>query len=154
MSVLMESLAGISRPRPSGSDGAVLDKVAVYRKLPPLFVPYYTLILPPIIEVSQHAGQGSARNERECMAMCEARKAVLRGDPLGRLMILLARLKAFETAVSPEGGGWNVARHHEFIPPKGSGLVSVRDRKNASRDQRDVLWTRSQVERAGPLRSA
>ncbi len=112
----------------------MLDKVAVYRKLPPLFVPYYTLILPPIIEVSQHAGHGSARNERECMAMCEARRAVLRGDPLGRLMILLARLKAFETAESPAGGGRNVARHHELIPPKGSGLVSVRDRENATRD--------------------
>ena len=94
------------------------------------------------------------RNERECKAMCEARDAVLRGDPLGSLMILLARLNAIETAVSPEGGGWNVARHHELIPPKGSGLVSARDRENAARDQRDVLRTRGQVERAGPLRSA
>ena len=149
--VLVESLAGISRLLPSGSDGAMLDKVAVYRKLPPLYVPYYTLILQPIIEASQ---QGGARNERECRTICEAMDALLRGDPLGSLMILLARLKAIETAVSPEGGGWNVAQHHELIPPKGSGLVSARDRENAARDQRDVLRTRGQIERAGPLRSA
>ena len=132
----------------------MLDKVAVYRKLPPLFVPYYTLILQPIIEASQLAGRGSARNERECKTMREAMDAVLRGDPPGSLMILLARLKAIETAVSPEGGGWNVAQHHELIPPKGSGLVSARDRENAARDQRNVLRTRGQIERAGPLRSA
>ena len=66
-------------------------------------------------------------------------------------MILLARLKAIKEASDPDSGGWQVARHHELIPRRGQGLVNARDRENAARDQRDVLRTRGQVARAGPL---
>ena len=118
-----------------------MDAMAVYRKLPAIFVSYYTLVLQPILDASG----GNARNERETRTICEALDCLLRGEPLDAIMVLLGRLRAIETAVTPEGGGWNIAQHHELIPPRGAGLVTARDRENAARDQRDVLRTRGQV---------
>ncbi len=145
--VLVESLADISKVLPSGQDGASLDRAAIYKKLPALFVPYFTLVLGPVLE----AAQGGARSEREARTICETLDQILKGHPLPAVMILLARLKAIEEASDPDSGGWQVAQHHELIPRRGQGLVNARDRENAARDQRDVLRTRGQVARAGPL---
>ena len=143
--VLVESLADISKVLPADRAGARLDRVAIYRQLPAIYVAYFMLVLGPVLRTAS----GSARNEREARTLCEALDLLIEGKVLPAIMILLSRLKAIEEASNPESGGWAIAQHHELVG-QNTGLVSARDREHAARDQRDVLRTRGQIQRAAP----
>ena len=101
-----------------------MDAVAV-RKLPAIFVSYYTLVLQPILVASSE----SPRNERVARTICEVLDWLLRGEPLEAIVVLLGFLRTIEGAATPEGSGRNVAQHHELIPPSRSET-----RETAARD--------------------
>jgi len=87
------------------------------------------------------AQQGSKmRDERESRTLCEMMDALLRGDPL-QLMVGTARLKAIESSLNPNAGGWGVARHLELAPTRDICLLTQRDQERASQDHRDVMRT-------------
>ena len=81
-----------------------MDAVAV-RKLPAIFVSYYTLVLQPILVASSE----SPRNERVARTICEVLDWLLRGEPLEAIVVLLGLLRTIEGAATPEGSGRNVA---------------------------------------------
>ena len=124
----------VSRPGASSSSGGGCEAVA---DLPCLFVPYHMMLLEK--KLANHAAGGAKRNEREARTLCEILDALLAGRTLGAIMLALARLKAVEASVDPQGGGWSHASQHELAARPGQGLVNSRDRTLANRDQRDEL---------------
>ena len=135
--VLVDTLSEMSREPPRSAEGGLLNRSDIYRKLPPIFVAWFALILEPMLR----AQAGGLRSEREGRTISEICDLLLVGDILGALMVCLGRLKAITQASMPDGGGWQVARHHELVAPDRFGIVTMRDRANAARDQREELRT-------------
>ena len=115
-----------------------MNRSEVYKQLPPVFLAWFTMVLMPALQALPGA---SKHTERETRTIVEAADALLRGDVLGALMMLLGRLRAITSVVMPDGtsGGWAVAQHYEVLQSTTSSLLTRRDRANAVRDQRDAL---------------
>ena len=131
----MESLYGFPRLLPQGAVGANMTQVDVYRTLPALYNAYFALKLQPRLAQLP----GAQRNERESHTITETLDALIKGDNLQAVMVLLARLKAIEHATDATGGGWSHARHLEVAQASETGLITQQDRSNMMGDQRDHL---------------
>ena len=130
--VLVDTLFEVATvlPRPVGE--AAPSRAVIYKEVPSLFMAYFTQILKPGYEMSG----SSPRDEREAQTICQTLDALLNGNLMRPLMILIGRLKALQEARSFHGGGWAIAQHFEVIPQRGSGLVTGKDRQHAMRDHR------------------
>ena len=104
----------------------------VAQKLPSLFVAYHTIVLSRRFTDRTHA-----RSERETRTLCEVLDLLLAGKTMQAIMVTLGRLKAVESSLDADGGGWQVARQMELTARPDQGLVSSRDRALAQRDSRD-----------------
>ena len=112
----------------------------MFRELPSIYEAHYEIL------VKRHTDNdpGSRRTARELMTLSRAMDQILRGEALEALMTLLGRHKALRSVLDTSGGGWNVARHHEVLPPE-EALVGHRDRLRAARDQRDLVKTENML---------
>ena len=137
--MLVDSILEISSILPK-TGGEAITRAAVYRRLPAVYVAYYTQILRPIM-----AALPTARNDREARTLCEIMDAGLQGDVMRMLMLSLGRLKALQSSMERDGGGWQVAQNFEMIPPPNASLLSERDRQNVARDYRDQMTSLQMV---------
>jgi hypothetical protein len=135
--VLIDTLREMRRALPRSAEGGLLNRNDISRRLPPIFVAWFCLVLGPFLK-AQPGGVGS---QREGRTLVEAFGQLLAGGVLQGIMILLGRPKAITQASQPEGGGWQVARHHELVRPDSSGILTAQDRDNAAMDQREELRT-------------
>ena len=108
-----------------------MQRIDNYKMHPPLYVAHYRNVVRPMLG---SAGNAGTRDAREVESLSEAMDAVIDGEPLRALMILLGRRKAVFAARTSEGG-WGVARYHEVLPD-GATVLTARDRENASKDAR------------------
>ena len=132
--VLVDTLYSMARVLPRTSAEACSTRADVFRTLPPVLTPWFELKLMPLLA----AGQQSLRSEREARTLVEMGGALLQGQILPYLMLLLGRLKAITEAHTP-GSTWATARHYEVTATQGAGILTQRDRANAMRDQADQL---------------
>ena len=132
---LVDSLADLCAVLPASTPGAVSasgGRLMVAQKLPSLFVAYHTIILS-----RRFTDRAHARSERETRTLCEVLDLLLAGKTMQAIMVTLGRLKAVESSLDADGGGWQVARQMELTARPDQGLVSSRDRALAQRDSRD-----------------
>ncbi len=120
-----------------------MSKADIFRRLPPLFTPWFELKMAKIL---QQGGGNSLRSEREARTLVEIADALLSGATLQSLMLVLGRLKAL-TEAHGRDGSWATAQHYEVTETEGLGILSQRDRTNALRGQRDA----QRVARGGAL---
>ena len=132
--VLVDTLYQMSRVLPRSSAEASFTRAEVFRRLPPIFTPWYELKMSRLLA----SGNGNLRTEREARTLVEIGDALLSGMPLPALMLVLGRLKALVEAHTPGSGGWSAAQHYELAETSGTGILSPRDRALAQRDQRDA----------------
>ena len=120
-----------------------MTRAEVFRRLPPIFAPWFEL---KMVKILQQAQGSSVRPEREARTLVEIADALLSGATMQSLMLVLGRLKAL-TEAHGRDGSWATAQHYEVTETEGSGILSQRDRTNALRDQRDA----QRVARGGAL---
>ena len=125
----------MARVLPRTSAEASCTRAEIFRTLPPVLTPWFELKLMPLLS----SGQQSLRSEREARTLVEMGDALLRGQTLPCMMLLLGRLKAITEAHTPGSSGWATARHFEVTETSGAGILTNRDRANAIRDQADQL---------------
>jgi hypothetical protein len=131
--VLIETLTEIAGVLPRASEGATLSQAELYRKLPPLFSLWFSMVLEPKL-VQRSNGE---RNLREAKTLVKIMDHLMRGETLPGLVTALGRLKAI-TAVSTEPDAtWRTAQLHELVTTDSTGLLTRRDRTNAAAALRD-----------------
>ena len=84
----------------------------IYKKLPALFVPYFTLVLGPKI-------QSQERNSRECRTLCEIMDSLCEGNLARVGDVAMQRYKAL--ACATDDGSWALASEIEVIDPGANG---------------------------------
>ncbi len=136
--VLVESPLDTAKALPRSAGEGPWQQAEVYRKLPPLYSVHFKNVLKPLLE--GEGGQGT-RDSREVETVSETMDALLDGEPMKALMVLLGRRKAILASRSSEGGGWSVARYHEYLPMPGA-FLTARDRENATKDFKHDLRLR------------
>jgi len=146
--VLVETLVEISRVLPRTSPGATVSVAEMFKTLPSIFLPWFTLVLLPAIN-SQPGGQ---RSEREARTIVEVLDLLVAGNTLPAILILLGRLKAITSVTQADNGGWDLAKQHELVQSSGMGLLSQRDRQNAVLDFKLERRFREDTKRGAPLR--
>ena len=142
--VLIDTMSSMSRALPRSAEGASLDRSDLFKRLPPIFVAWFTLVLEPHLRQ-----ENLKRNVCEGRTLSELMDCLLTGDIMQAMMIILGRLKALTQASMPDGGGWQMARHHEMVQPDPFGILTRQDRANAARDQREEQRTHPQPQAKG-----
>ena len=147
--VLVDSICDILRVLPRSTSEAAPTTASVSRRLPAVYVAFYTQVLRPALSGSVNAN----RNDREVRTLCELLDHAINGDVMDILMIGLGRLKAILQSTQQDGGGWQAAEHHELIPHQTSLAILDRDRANLARDVRDSSgYVQALSSRTGPGR--
>ena len=96
--------------------------------------PWYSLKLEP----KTRSLGGQSHLQREAKTLSEIADALLGGDPMRATIVAVQRLKALSQSITPDQGGWTVARHHELVDQDELGLLTNTDRRRAVRDQKDL----------------
>ncbi len=86
--VLVDTLYQMSRTLPRSSAEATMSKADIFRRLPPLFAPWFELKMAKIL---QQGGGNSLRSEREARTLVEIADALLSGATLQSLVLVLGR---------------------------------------------------------------
>ncbi len=124
----------MSRVLPRTSVEATYFRAEIFKKLPPLFTPWFELKMLKLI----HSGSANVPTERDARTLVEIADALLLGLTMPAMMLVMGRLKALTDANTAGSGGWSSAQHYELTGTSGVGILSQRDRANARRDQRDA----------------
>ncbi len=130
--VLVDTLTQMCQALPKSTEEAASTRASVYRKLPSVFLAWFSLTLLPAMK----AKSGMARNEREARTLVEALDALVKGEQLSVIMLLLGRLKALSSVVLAEGSR-ALAQQHELTKTNVTGILTDRDQRHAQRDLRD-----------------
>ncbi len=117
---LVDTLYQMSRTLPRSSAEATMSKADIFRRLPPLFAPWFELKMAKIL---QQGSGNSLRAEREARTLVEIADALLSGATLQSLMLVLGRSKAL-TEAHGRDGSWATAQHYEVTEAEGSGILS------------------------------
>ncbi len=97
--VLVDTLAQMCQALPKSTEEAASTRASIYRKLPSVFLAWFSLTLLPAMK----AKPGMLRNEREARTLVEALDGLVKGEQLPVIMLLLGRLKALSSVVLAEG---------------------------------------------------
>ncbi len=117
---------------PKSTEEAATTRASVYKKLPSVFLAWFSLTLLPAMQRQK----GQQRNEREARTLVEALDGLVKSEQLPVIMLLLGRLKALSAVVLAEGT-WALAQQHELTKTNVTGILTDRDRRHAQRDSRD-----------------
>ncbi len=107
--VLVDTLAQMCQALPKSTEEAASTRASVYKKLPSVFLAWFSLTLLPAMQRQK----GQQRNEREARTLVEALDGLVKGEQLPVIMLLLGRLKALSAVVLAEGT-WALAQQHEL----------------------------------------
>ncbi len=130
--VLVDTLTQMCQALPKSTEEASSTRANVYRKLPSVFLAWFSLTLLPAVKTQK----GMHRNEREARTLVEALDGLVKGEQLPVIMLLLGRLKTLSAVVLAEGS-WALAQQHELTKTNVTGILTDRDQRHAQRDLRD-----------------
>ena len=130
--VFVDTLAQMCQALPKSTEEAASTRASVYKKLPSVFLAWFSLTLLPAMQRQK----GQQRNEREAWTLVEALDGLVKGEQLPVIMLLLGRLKALSAVVLAEGS-WALAQQHELTKTNVTGILTDRDQRHAQRDLRD-----------------
>ena len=103
------------------------------KELPAVMGAWYALKLEP-----KELGPVGQIVRSEVKILAEIADALLVGDPTRASVVAVRRLKALSQSLSPNQGGWSVARHHELVDQDELGLLTNADRRRAVHDQKEL----------------